>query len=291
MSFSNGFKKGWWALLFGVCTLLGINRLHTGIFNDFDKLLFIFWAILALFPIISEVSIFGVSVKREIEAFKEEIKSLINNINVQSVVHNHINTVPATTGEVQRKLQQESKEASRNEDDASSTARPVSLTTEGVGRKTTSNPRAQERLDRIAGIEQLVISYLIGIYGPAFKPQMRISDEKTNRKIIADGVIIRDGFVKEVIEIKYITAKSFDNFYYLASRFVSKACDLLWKIPVRFVVVSEEMNPTGALVIKEQINKLNSNKSFIPNQGSVDAEFFKITDGRLEPVRPESRKI
>ena len=74
------FRAFWWCVLLSVCLLLILSRfdkLSSGQPASFDAGLLIFFAILILLPFVSEVSAFGITVKRQIEEVKKELKQNI----------------------------------------------------------------------------------------------------------------------------------------------------------------------------------------------------------------------
>ena len=114
---------------------------------------------------------------------------------------------------------------------------------------------------------------------------MKLEDTFLNKNIIADGLIFKGDSINEIVEIKFITNKSFDNVYYIALRFAEKVFKLGLRIPIRFIIVSEDMNETGAKLIKEQIKYLNYNRHINRNLPKIDIEFFKLKAGELIEIK------
>ncbi|MBA7677698.1 hypothetical protein ES703_85960 [subsurface metagenome] len=286
MKFSNKFKIYWWAGLLLILTILSAWRLYVGVFNNFDICLFVFWFILVLFPIISEISIFGLNVKKDIEAVKSELKTYIaeikNQIDFRPTIN--LNTDIATNKEYKEKARKELKEENKYIS-KKRTKKSFALSPSLEDKRTSINKRTQERLNKLLDIEKLVNKHLLDIYGEYYKSQMKLEDTFLNKNIIADGLIFKGDSINEIVEIKFITNKSFDNVYYIALRFAEKVFKLGLRIPIRFIIVSEDMNETGAKLIKEQIKYLNYNRHINRNLPKIDIEFFKLKAGELIEIK------
>lgn len=294
MKFSNKFKIIWWIGLLVILTILGIYRIHVGLFNGFDIVLFIFWFILFLFPIISEVSIFGINVKKDIENATNELKTEIkssfaeikNSINFQPTI-NFNNPLPASPEEYKEKV---TNEVSEDKEVVSTNTKKESkslrLTKEEVEKKTSSNEKVKERLENIFRIEKIVSSYLTEIYGENFKPQMKISDPETEKKVIADGVIIENNRLTEVIETKYVSSpKSIESFFFTANRFITKLYRLGWRLPVHFVIVSELMNQDMTILFEKEFNKLNFIRATNSSYPKIKIDLLKLEDEKISLVK------
>lgn len=286
MNFSNKFKLIWWASLLLVLTGMSVWRFYVGSFINFDLFLFVFWFILVLFPIISEISLFGINVKKDIEAAKNEIKSHIaeikNHINYQPIIN--LNSAPAAPKEYEKKIkeeiQEESKQALKNK-----ITGEISITPNNDERKTSVNEKTQERLNKLLSVEKSINEILRSKFGDNYKTQIKLENQATAHKIIVDGLVLKDGSIEEIIEIKFITAKSFDHFYFVALRFIGKVFRVGMRVRVRFIIVSESMDITSAMAIKEQIDKLNFNKSIIKNLPSVVVDFYRLENESLVEVK------
>jgi hypothetical protein len=304
MEFSNTFKKSWWAILLLVLTIFGLFRLATGIFNGFDIVLFIFWFILVLFPIISEISLFGINVKKDLEAVKDEIKHSIadikNHVNFQPVIN--LNTAPAEATEYQEKIEEEAKDQ-KSETIETQTERTASA----VGWKTIASmpisfsqgskdqatekeqtPKSKERLEKILRIENFFLDKFKTEYGESFCQKMKITNDLSGKSIIVDGLIYREGMISEIVEVRFITTGSFEHIFYVISNFLKRTLRLGIKIPVRFIFVSEEMNTEAVEYISEEIRKLNFTKKFNPAFGCILAEFYKYDKGNFEAIQSVS---
>ncbi|MCR1795734.1 hypothetical protein [Leptospira sp. id769339] len=104
MKFSNSFKIFWWILLiilFGVALAFRVKAVLEDRVNTIDVILVILFSSLLLLPLLSEIEIFGIKFKQEIEHLKEnlgnkigEVKNEIKSIQIQSVVNNFSSFAP-----------------------------------------------------------------------------------------------------------------------------------------------------------------------------------------------------
>ncbi len=282
MNFSNKFKQIYWWILLAVLSGLCIWRLVVGSFLNFDIYLFIVWFIIVLFPIISEISVFGLNVKKDIDSAKNEIKSqlseLRNTINnsQNQTVNVHTIAVPAKKEDIEEKKREEiSNEKIRPESKNNNNS--VSISKDTTQKKIGSSEKAKERQDRISKVEKLVNEYFISQYGESYKPQIKIEDVDSGAKVVTDAVIQKsDNKIAEIIEIKLIGEKSPDSFYFATSRFIQKLQKLGIKYPLRFVVVSEFMDKELAGAVKIQIHHFGSARSLGANIPKITAVFFKL---------------
>lgn len=92
MKLSNKFKIFWWALVLIANTIFLIIRfdnLASGTHTSIDAFLFLLWIVLILCPIFSEISFFGLSVKRELENLRNDIQLQITNLRIE--IQNKLN--------------------------------------------------------------------------------------------------------------------------------------------------------------------------------------------------------
>jgi hypothetical protein len=83
MQLPNWFKIVWWVLILGALTSFLTVRypnLSQGQAGPLDTIAFLVWIALLLVPLFSEISIFGVVLKREVEALKAHIEREISSI-------------------------------------------------------------------------------------------------------------------------------------------------------------------------------------------------------------------
>jgi len=76
MKIPNWIKIVWWLLLLGLTTsvlILRFNKILNGQSIPFDVFVFLIWTALMLFPIYSQVELFGIKLHREIEQIKKDI--------------------------------------------------------------------------------------------------------------------------------------------------------------------------------------------------------------------------
>lgn len=119
MKFPNWFKVVWWLILLILSTTFLIFRIDDLLgakVSILDFIVFVFWSFLTLFPIISEINIFGVKLKKELENFKDDINSTFvkfyneikNKIEVQTNFNPNITLTPVPS-ESLSELQEEVK--------------------------------------------------------------------------------------------------------------------------------------------------------------------------------------
>ena len=83
MNFSEIFQRWWWIALLLITSLMVIScvlmKLCGALYelNHFHYTIFIVWIILLLVPLFTEISIFGVGVKRELRELKNEVKKQV----------------------------------------------------------------------------------------------------------------------------------------------------------------------------------------------------------------------
>jgi hypothetical protein len=96
MKLPNWFRILWWLLLLAIITvLLGyrVAAICSGQATFIDGLLIILWIALFLVPIFQEVSLFGVTLKQQVEEVKDEITGLRNEIRTNIDFHAQVNPV------------------------------------------------------------------------------------------------------------------------------------------------------------------------------------------------------
>ncbi|MCK4474082.1 hypothetical protein KAU40_02365 [Candidatus Parcubacteria bacterium] len=287
MNFSNRFKIWWWGILLFILTIIAGWRLAINSFTNVDIFIFTFWFILVLFPIISEVSIFGINIKKDLEDFKNEIKGHIldikNHINFQPIIN--VTTVPANEKEYKQKAIEEIKEDVKIEEQKLTEKKPKRFSiSEGKYQKATSSEKMQDRLKKIAIIEKL-IEDIFKALGENYKSQIKITDSDSKKDIIVDGVIYRGVAIGEIIEIKFITKMSFENFFYIAWRYIKKISKFGLRIPIRFIIVSEDLDEKSVNLIKEQVEKLNSSIELNPALPRASLQLFLFKDNVLNEMK------
>lgn len=155
-------------------------------------------------------------------------------------------------------------------------------------KKIGSSEKALERHARNQKIEKLVNEYLTKQHGINYQAQIKIADVNSDKKIITDGVVFKENKkISEIVEIKIISAKGLEAFYFVASRFIQKLQKLGLKNAVRFIVVSEVMDQGIAQTIEKQVQQIRFAKvvgAFVP---SIRTNFFKLENNELEEVVTE----
>ena len=94
-------------MLLGISTTIGIRfcSIISGKTNNIDIILILVFIALAILPLVSEVSLFGVKLKQEIKEIKENVEKL--NLNIGQNVVNHIGyplPSPSDYSEINSKL-------------------------------------------------------------------------------------------------------------------------------------------------------------------------------------------
>ncbi len=283
MNFSNKFKIWWWVILLFTLTLVSAWRLYINAFDSADIFIFIFWFILVLFPIISEISIFGITVKKDIENAKNELKSYIAQIHNTNQTNININTSLADKKEYKEKIKQETEEAEI--EDLEEGPKDFSVIENIEDKKVQNFKKHKERLEKLIMIEKLVTEFLKKQYNEDYKTQIKFEDRITQKTMITDGVIYKNGQIIKAVEIKYITEKSFDPFHLIISGFIQKWAKFGLKIPLLFVVVSDSLDVNSSKSINYKILSLNNNKRLNPDSILVSAIFFKLNNSELQQLK------
>lgn len=95
MKFSNWFKIGWWILIIlisGFILYKRIDAIFKGNAISIDIIIFIVFIALMLVPVFSEIDLFGIKLKQEIEELKEYINIRLGDI--KNELHsNHVQSV------------------------------------------------------------------------------------------------------------------------------------------------------------------------------------------------------
>ncbi|KKQ79461.1 MAG: hypothetical protein UT03_C0053G0006 [Candidatus Moranbacteria bacterium GW2011_GWD2_38_7] len=274
MNFPNKFKIWWWAGLLMILTIIGGWRFHVGTFNAFDIFIFVFWFILVLFPIISEINIGGISVKKDIEDAKKEIKEQIGEI--KNEIRNHINFNPIINVHTEKAKENEIEEKLKNEIRKEGNV-DVSVESYKKGKIISTSEKVQNRINELRKVEDLVNKILVERFGENYRAQIKIINS-LGKKFIADGAVFEDNKIREIVEIKFITSKSIEAFKYIAGRYVNKIVELgIKRSAVRFVLVSKDMNQEFAQNIKIQMvfNEFIKNV-FEHALPTINTEFYKF---------------
>ncbi len=136
--------------------------------------------------------------------------------------------------------------------------------------KQTLSEKAKERIAQVKRVEDLVQSYLEQ-HIKGYEPHVRISNGEES--IIVDGIIKKNnGKVGAIVEIRYITEKSFPALKFLISNFIGKLVRCGIKRRILVPVVSEEMTLEAA------------QKMQIENYRLASMMFFRLKDDQLELI-------
>ena len=86
------YKVGWFLLVLGLLTYLVVSKWSAyldGSPRPFEIIIFLIWIALLLAPLFREVSFFGISLKKEFDNFKSEVKEQIIDLrsDIQNTIH------------------------------------------------------------------------------------------------------------------------------------------------------------------------------------------------------------
>lgn len=269
MNFSKKFKSFWWCISLILFTLIVVAiylcKTH---YTNVDLVLFLFWLILLIFPIISEISIFGINVKKDIENAVQDLKSTMldvkNQITFQPTINNII--TPASSDTINDKIEEEIKEEQHAIASSSSDKKPHKL---------------KIRMEKIFKIESKIHEIYSSKYADNFQPQIQIKNQ--NGLIVADGVILENDKIKNIIEIKYITEKSISNFYYIASRIADKIFKIS-KSNITFIIVMDKISRQEIKNLQKQIEKLNFTYRNL-NFPHITIEFYQYLESSNKLIK------
>ena len=159
-----------------------------------------------------------------------------------------LRTEKATVKEVEKKQSRESKELNLPilEDDP----KDVSILKEiypgitispapDIESQELPNPVTRERVEKIKKVESLVQSYLKEVFPSVYEPHMKITNGQ--KAMIVDGIIRKNNKIRMVVEIRFLTRKSYSILGILITKFREKLVSIGLKKRVLMIVVSEEM--------------------------------------------------
>lgn len=121
-----------------------------------------------------------------------------------------------------------------------------------------SNPKVNERLKRVAMVEELVNIYLKKKFGDRYLEHRKLTTSKGS--IITDGVVINiNRKIKYIVEIKYITEKSFPRIKYILNDLTKRMYDILGRRNrLLTVLISDAMDIENAKMILESNKQISS---------------------------------
>ncbi|MCL5795653.1 MAG: hypothetical protein M1338_04860, partial [Patescibacteria group bacterium] len=136
----------------------------------------------------------------------------------------------------------------------------------------TLSERVRERMANMKKVEDLVHDYLSS-HIRGYESHQKITSKMGS--IVVDGLIRRgNGKIGAIVEIKYITPKSFPNLKYLIHNFYGKLSRTGANKRAMFVIIAEGMTAEEAWKMREE------------NKTLVSLMFFKITDDQIEIIDP-----
>lgn len=286
MRFSNKFKITYWLIIviaLSTFLLIRLEALTSIKMVSLDPYIFITWCILIALPLFSEISFGGFTFKKELEKVSDDIKKEILSLKLEnkSESNNRVNisieVEKAEKKEYEEKLSKEAKENGNSKVE-------LSVEHEQKRQAVPKSEMAQSRLEKINRIEELVRERMIKEHGENYSPEMKI-ENNLGKKIILDGIVFyRENKIKEIVEIKFISSKSFDTFKFVWARFVNKLIKLGVDKPIRIIVVSEEMDQEGANKIKQDINFLWVLRKDLSREFRIYFEFFRFENNELTEI-------
>ncbi len=186
----------------------------------------------------------------------------------------------ASPKEIEEKLQKEGKELEIKLFDNVKVGEDVGLDNTDLeigpaptdGAIKTSSERVRERAEKIKQIEILVQPYLKEKFTDHYESHMKITNG--TKSLVVDGIVRKNNKIELIIEIKYLTVKSFSVLKYLIIGFREKLLKIGIKRRVLLIVVSEAMT------------KEHASDMYKDNKGFANLLFFKLLDNHLEIVKP-----
>ena len=91
MELPNKFRIGWWAAIFAVVTwylYVRYPELVVGKESVADVVVFLAWICIGLLPLVSEVTLFGITLKRKIDEVEKKLSAQITSL--ESEIHNTV---------------------------------------------------------------------------------------------------------------------------------------------------------------------------------------------------------
>ncbi|MFA6486533.1 MAG: hypothetical protein WCT40_04165 [Candidatus Magasanikbacteria bacterium] len=264
--------------------------------QNIDSLLIIVLIILLLLPLFNEIDIYGFRFKKEIDEVKEQIRNSIWQLKIDLKNDNHFNPVininnteKQNKEESEQKLVEEAKEDSEVEKGDKNGEKMFCVSHSDVNEVIPKNEKMRERMQKIRAVENMAFDYLSKMYGENFDKQIKIKDDISGRVILVDGVIRLGDIVREIVEIKFITAMSFRSFGYIAFRVFKRFSNMGISIPLRLVVVSESMTKEAATTMCKEIELMNFVKYNFgkDNVSRVVLEFFKLENGKISKIETD----
>lgn len=112
MNFDNKFKRNWWIIiLVFLSLLLLINKLGFQLLNtkneNYEIILFLIWICLLLIPLFSEIVLFGVKLKKDIDEVKTKIVELKTDLINNNIINQTLIFRPSKDEDLEKRIEQE----------------------------------------------------------------------------------------------------------------------------------------------------------------------------------------
>jgi len=145
------------------------------------------------------------------------------------------------------------------------------LSSPQIESKLGSNERVNERIKKIKKVEELIQSFLIDKFGDKYHRNMKLTASRGS--FIVDGLVVKNEKIKYIIEIRYITEKSFQNLKYLIIKFREKLARILG-VKKRIIM----------LVVSDSMTLEQATSMWLENKGLADLYFFQLIDDSLKEI-------
>lgn len=221
------------------------------------------------------MSLLWVSLKKDLEKAKEEIKGWLadikntiqNNQNQSLHVINNISS--ASKEEIIEKRKEETEELEKI----------GQWETKLLKTKEQKEKQRTEKIAKIVQIENLVEDYFNKKSREKMKKNIKFENSEWN--LILDWVIDN-----KIIEIKFIWPKSITSLYFILGRFIEKIMKITPYKEGIFIIVSESMDVDMVVQITAEIIKLQS-KVWIYRNFNISVLCFKLEKGNLVEIKNE----
>jgi len=170
--------------------------------------------------------------------------------------------VPATPKEVNKKAREEARDEITQE-----SPQVAAVRADRPRHIKGSNVSSNLRIDKISKIKREVRSILEKQYQGSYYPDMKLLN--ATGSTIVDGIIKNGESISTIVEIKYITQRSFENMRHIIPRFWKKMVKLGVDSKILLVVVSDDMTLEAHNLISSDVQSIAKVMSFKYGDGSL----------------------